>query len=219
MAWLKQDFDNAYLFRPGRYPEYKSQGFPDIAVGYTRFTLEKITDQYVSQYQNIIPAGSKVLIIGAGFGWSAEKLNDLGYTAVALDTSPYVQAEKDNTDEAEWDALLQGTGKAALVKSIVNPRKRSRDGVRNDDISRKPSRNSLKSDWVITEEMISILPDADLTKLLPYADDIAPNCLHLTSVGGSGPYNWKTKEEWRAFLDANGANNHKLLITGSWEVM
>jgi len=158
------------------------------------------------------------LIVGAGFGWSVEKLNDLGYTAVALDTSPYVQAEKDNTDEAEWDALLQGHN--AAVKAIVQPRKRSRDGVRNDDISKKPNRNALKSDWLITEEMISILPDADLIKLLQYADDIAPNVLHVTSTEGGNPgYNWKTGAEWRAFLDANGASNHKILLTGSWEVM
>lgn len=229
--WTKTDFDNAYLFRPGRYPENKSQGFPDIEVGYTRFTLEKITDQYVAQYQQIIPAGSTVLIVGAGFGWTAEKLNDLGYTAVSLDTSPYVQAEKDNTDEAEWDAILTAQGhsdKSALVKGIVNPRKRSRDGVRGDDISKKNQRNNLKAiigqdyDWLVTEEMISTLTDQEIITLIPYANDLATNFLHVTTVlqgSQDAGYNWKTGAEWRAFLDANGASNHQILTTGDWVVM
>ncbi len=55
-------------------------------------------------------AGKSVAVIGAGFGWTVEGLNERGISAVGTDTSAWILGELENTEEAEARAALDGAG-------------------------------------------------------------------------------------------------------------
>ena len=59
-----------------------------------------------------LTAADRLAIVGAGFGWLQEALEERlpGIVCVSVETSPWIQSVKDQTETAELGALIQAAG-------------------------------------------------------------------------------------------------------------
>lgn len=165
----------------------------------------------------------RVILVGAGFSWTAEAFEDFGFTnVVGIDTGTYVQANKDTSEEAEIDAAITaigldpttGPGKKFKDRSHKpGNRSRASRGVLNEDLKTGGSRNRVKQainngvDCVLTEELVNNYTDAEIvdisnTYLHHSALDGAMVVHYVTTTrpGNAVNLNWKTLEEWAALL-------------------
>jgi hypothetical protein len=130
-----------------------------------------------------IASTEKVLIVGAGFGWGLEAfITETNATTVGIDISTYVNAEKDNTEEAELRAAISAVGLdpdagrgLELMGHIFdgNPRKDPSVIVLDENMqtnqSRQAIRSALGNSWpsvCILENIISVnSTDAEITQV------------------------------------------------------
>lgn len=130
-----------------------------------------------------------ILVVGGGFGWMCE---EWGLTNVAItDTSAYIQSR---------------LGANAVLPILNNP------------LTTAPQRNAIRSTlggtwprWVITEDVVTGLLDAEISSLIGTANAIVDSkagggVIHLvtrTRPGDPPPavtYNWKTLDQWSTFI-------------------
>lgn len=171
----------------------------------------------------IQPADS-ILIFGCGFGWSAEVLESQGYQFVlGVDTSPYIQSEKDLDEESLIDSRIvaegldPSSGRGAAIKSTVyspGPKSRASRGVLNENGRNGGSRGRIKQalglsgndriTWAITEQIIETMTDAEVIEANDNLQLIADNVVHVIIPEHLGPpdaqWNWKTMQEWKDLL-------------------
>lgn len=183
-------------------------------------------------------------IMGAGYGWTVEALEALGYTrVVGADISSYIQDRQGSTEEADIDAAITAagfdpaSGPGLLHKNSIwtdpGNRGRSSRGVKNEDARTPGSRNRLKSsiglgpqddvDWLLSEYLIETATDAEILSQLATYDDLGTNLVHIISeADGSRSEtdgNWKGVAGWRTFLDDNGFSLHQLYVGPSGQVL
>lgn len=171
--------------------------------------------------------GPTILIVGAGFGWTAEALEDLGYThVVGTDVSTYIQTNHGGTEEAEMDAeitavgLDPATGAGLAIKNRLvtrgggsGNRGRSSRGVLNENGKTGGSRGRIKQSlglsgndrigWAVSESVAESLTDAEAIDGSNDMHNIADNVAHLVvkpKPGALMALNWKTLEEWDALI-------------------
>ena len=109
MIWGKAEFERYYRFRPerglgGRFTPRGQTPRPYIYLHYHDYFVGTMqsTEQALAYFNLLSMAvGDSVLIVGAGFNYTAEGLTTLGVDVAGLDTSDYILAEKDETEEAE----------------------------------------------------------------------------------------------------------------------
>ncbi len=110
-VWDKAAFDQFYSNGAERYGHPNTR--PQIKLHYHWYSILR------PQRSKFAPllfallgmnAGDDVILVGGGFNATAEGLADLGVRVIGLDTSDYIQAEKDNTEEAEIRAIIVGVG-------------------------------------------------------------------------------------------------------------
>ena len=168
-----------------------------------------------------IPAGATRLFVGTGFGWEAEIANELGFTAVGVETSSYVHSVKDADYTTEYRERIisegldpdSGAGAALLAEWDVNGRTQSiiLNEMMNTAQSRKAVRNALglsgntKVDWAISANVLPVLDDSEVVDMNTAMQLVADNVAHytpiLSTVGTQRPdFNWKTLMGWKALL-------------------
>lgn len=221
-TWDKAQFDQAYNVpnRGGARP-----GENLIMLGYTREAFLPAAQRKAQAYiQHCgLTAATRALIIGGGFGWSAEFLAAAGIPVVVTDTSPYIQSDKAASETTEYRAAITAAGidpdsprGAELLASWDDGQAKSRVTVLGEDCLSDPSRNAVRQafgnndpDWIITEDVVTSMSTADVTAARAAwgAFTGAQFCHVITPlrVGGGwqdtgGAYNWQSIEDWAALL-------------------
>lgn len=148
--------------------------------------------------------GQRIALIGAGFGWVAEQMLELGYGPMAdgsangkicnVDTSTWIQANK------------TGNATTTIIDADVN----ASTGRRV--IRQQFGSNTAEVHWAISEDVLPILTGvgsvpAGNNEVVPFCNSLralAPNVAHwVTTLIAPGAQdarlNWKTLEEWKAW--------------------
>jgi hypothetical protein len=238
-------WDQYYTLLPRRITKPATE--TDITMHYCRCGLYHTFVALADKVESALgwtPPGGTVLIYGCAYGWMIEALEAKGYTrVVGADPSGYIQGRHDQTEEADVDAAITAAGmdpatgrgalhKAGLYGDDPGPRGRSSRGVKDEEGITVGSRNRLKSavglgsqddfDWVLSENLIESLTDAEIAQVLPHYDAIGLNSVHIISVTDPSkpvdPGNWKTTAQWRAFLDGLGFTAHQFIVKQTGEV-
>lgn len=225
----KADFDADYDVGAERngHPNTRSE----VRLHYCRAVLYPVVQQRakgIVQAMGWTAPGPVLVVVGAGFSWLAEVLEtEYGFTrVVGIDTSPYIQSDKNNDEAPDYDAAITAvglnpsTGEGASVKTGLvaraggaGPRCRASRGVLNQDGNTQQSRNAIRSalglsgnnqpDWLLSELVLDALTDADFLNLSTRLRAWVPNVAHYTTTNdGShvvdGTWNAHTLEEWKA---------------------
>jgi hypothetical protein len=173
------------------------------------------------------PPGLSIGIFGAGFSWTAEALETLGYlTALGLDVSNYIQSEKDNTEDADIDSAITAvgldpaTGEGLDIKNRVvargggvGNRTRATRGVLDESGGNPGSRGRIKQalglsgndqiEWTLSESVIESLTDGEVLAGSNDLNIIGINVVHFVHTLRSNQdagYNWKTLEDWKTLI-------------------
>jgi hypothetical protein len=232
----KADFDNAYRFN--------APSNAAVKLGYHRSVAfegrhRPIADNLVRIFG--WPTNTNILIVGAGFAWTAEIMEDYyGYTSlITADTSSWIQSAQDTDEESEVDAAITSAGLdpssgdgLAVKNSMYSPgnRRRATRAVENESLANNGSRNRIRGilgDIAvgITEDVLPTLSDAELLNISDWIDSINANVSRIHVVtqrkdlklanGMQDPaYNWHTLEEYKALLP-----NDTFVSYGDWEVL
>lgn len=183
---------------------------------------------------------SHLAIIGGGFGWLSEYLTAQGITVVNIETSPYVTADKDNSEEADLRAQLTAQGfDPDNLPDLMDPNDpnavhpdpwslwlrptRSVSTILEEDLANNGSRNRVKNalsnnmDGIFTEYVLDSMEfDSEVLDVCDKAEQLRPNpsvpVIHLVGddTFGHPQMLHKPLTEWRTLLDANGFSQHFL---------
>jgi hypothetical protein len=157
---------------------------------------------------------SNVAIVGGAFGWAGDYLNALGVNVVTVDTSPYVQATKLTTEEAELRAVIAERGLDPNTATMLGPQgerlnilaylmgnqasvgRRTTQTVLNESMNTQNSRRNVQRalpatmDAIVTEDTLSSFTDAELPGFLANVNALRPNpactVVHLITVVPEG---------------------------------
>ncbi len=111
LTWDKTLFDEMYSATLWTHGVRGSPRVPSVA-GYYKFGKLQHTTRVVAGLlsQPGWASVTDLIILGGGFGWIAEALIAEGVNVVVVDTSPYVQANIDVSEETEIRAALTDRG-------------------------------------------------------------------------------------------------------------
>ena len=201
----------------------------EVKLGYHRRVMLPVCRNRaigIAQALGWIPPGPSIVIVGAGFGWTAEVLEEMGFTrVVGIDLSTYIQGRKDGTEEADIDGritgvgLNPGAGEGAALKARFfdgGARTRASRGVRNEDGATGGSRNRIRQalglsgsqsvDWGLSESVLESLTDAEALQGSSIAHQYCTSVAHYVVTlreGNHSGYNWKTLEDWKTLIPAD----------------
>ena len=222
---LKATFDTAYSI--GAEGDVGHSGSrPEVKLHYHRKVMGPVCQTRavgIAQALGWVAPGPSLIIVGAGFGWTAEALEQMGFTRVlSLDISQYVQGNKDGTEEADIDAeisaigLNPGVGEGQTLKQRFfdgGVRSRASRGVLNEDgvsgVSRGRIRQALgltgnqRAEWGLSESVLESLADAEAQQASTTAHQFVTNVAHyvVTTREGNQPgYNWKSLADWKLLI-------------------
>ncbi|MFQ6016766.1 MAG: hypothetical protein ACE5KF_01095 [Kiloniellaceae bacterium] len=164
-----------------------------------------------------LTAADAVALVGAGFGWLAECLEQEvpGITVVSLDTSAWVHAVKASPETSEIDAAVRDAGivpamsrYADVMAALDDGGPRARVAIENEDVSTDAARARLRRlhgafTWAVTEQVLPWLTDAEAIALDAAMHKLASKVAHqLTPLmdGHEPGRNWKTLADWKALL-------------------
>ena len=174
-----------------------------------------------------VAPGPTIAIIGAGFGWTIEGLDVLGFTrVVGTDTSAYIQAVKATSEDADVDAAITAvglnptTGEGLTIKTRLigkgggaGNRTRTAKSLLNESGKTGSSRNNIKSalglgttdsvDWVVTESVLESLNDTEAGKSAAESNSLGTDVAHLVytlQAGQLAGFNWKTLADWKTLI-------------------
>lgn len=237
----KADWDADYEF--GAEPEGRPAGRAEIRLHYNRATFLPYATYRAKKLVELFawPLSTNILIVGGGYGWTAEVLENVhGYTnIVTTDTSPHVQGNQDASEESEIDAAIAAAGldpaigegltKKNQLHTPGNRRRHSRsveDELLNNNGSRNRIKNILGSmDVAISEDVVATLDDAEVVQAAGWIDDVDTGLqvIHLTSEldqakldsGRQDPiFNWKTLADWKLLVPGD-----TWVSLNTWEVL
>lgn len=189
------------------------------AVGYSRTFLQtnpgliKDIDLLIAVLVSKgLTQGQRIVLVGAGFGWTAERLIELGYGPIADGTA---NGKVLAVDTSTWIQANKGNGNATLP--ILNADVNAATGRRT--IRQQFGSNTATVDWVVSDDVLSLLTGVGsvpggVNEIVPFCQNmrsLATNVAHSTSVGirrfddpntwaGDPRLNWKTLEEWKAWV-------------------
>jgi len=164
----------------------------------------------------------RIVVVGAGFGWGIEKLEDLtNCTAIGVDISDYINDTKGISEAAEVDAAIISAGYLTTeghgleVRNAVLAQPRTKTTILKEDMFTNKSRNSVKQalgnqnpTWIITEDMISDFSDAEILEWKTEVDKLGVPICHI--VRENFGLNQKTLEEW------NVLTGHTVISVGDY---
>ena len=152
-TWDRDRFDRAYQ----QFDETRQTHVPSYRRA--RLGQSEVWDDMVAAYRMVTPPGGRILIVGCGFGWTVERLVDLGYDAHGADTSPWINSAK-----------------------LSEARRDIRDRIRPIDIM-SPAATSLGTfDLVATELVVDSIPEDDLPAFLDACEALSSGSVaHLVA--------------------------------------
>lgn len=190
---LQSTWDNAYRIKADeRIGDGKGSLTNPLRTHYHNFIVKNAigrTMQKLVTKLNIV-TGSRIVVIGAGFGWSVEWLNANGYVAIAVDPNQYLIDKAPTSEEPEITTLIAAKGrdknelridpsdgqeKPLLDILVRQDGKRTNEILINENMKTDGSRRAVwnqltnNMDYVITENMLSTLNDAEV---IDVADNI-----------------------------------------------
>lgn len=212
-GYTKQDFDSLYRFRVRIWDEsIQAYRRSPIRLNYHRYVMQEIVRAH---WDKVVPmlgitSSDIVVVVGAAFGWGVERLQELtGCTAIGIDNSDYINANKLISENAEVEAAIIAagyninSGHGLEVYNAVTQQPRSSATILQEDLSNQSSRNAVKAalsnqtpTWIITEDMFSDFNDTDALAWQKQAKKLSPNICHILRELKNP--NSKTGEEWQA---------------------
>jgi hypothetical protein len=202
-SWNKQYFPYPYL-AANKYQVF-GEGLPDVHNLIT--ALEAVG----------LVAGQRVVVVGAGFGWSLRAWLDRGYGPIANNTSA---------------SRLLGVDTSAWIQDPTRKAANAEPGTRIDasDVNASTGRrairdafnlqgNTSKVDWIVTEDLLPLLTGSGNSPVGAGNNEIQPFCDNCRSLAtrvahwitpGYGPggigstsqiveMNWKSMDAWKAW--------------------
>ncbi len=201
ITWDKQTYDSMYRLPLWRWGV---RGSPRVPYGhYTWFGHQGANELHAKTFIDLpgFAQVSDVVMIGGGFGWTAEKLVDHGINVINVEISPYVLAEKDQSEEQQlrddlvkfgfdpdnlpvcigpdyntpvdpWSFWLRPDGKRTSITTV------------EEDMSTQASRQAVRSaisnniDAIVTEFTIdsyAVDDDAGALQLIERCEQLRPN--------------------------------------------
>lgn len=161
-------------------------------VHYARAAKERIlgNDHWLLREALNIQPGQSIALIGSGFGWVGEDWAAAGYGPIAnTDTSTWIQAN------LPGNAIVPVLAEGALSGA-------SRNHIR----TAAGLGPSAKFHWVISEDVLPVLTDAECLNLGAAMRILGTNVAHWVTVAGPNTrasLNWKTKEAWKILMGAD----------------
>ena len=217
VAWDKALFDLAYesSAEPDGHPNTR----PGIKLHYNRYVLypEMLRRaQFFIQHFGLT-AADRVLVVGAGFGWTVEALVDLGIEAIGADVSAYIQNAKGTSEDAEVAeaitavGLNPASGEGLLHFNRLRSTQRTNAIILNEDSSNNASRNRVKRAFssdptlIITEDLVTSLSDTECLQLqnLIVAYATQRICHFVTEFANPDApffFNSKSLAEWKVLF-------------------
>lgn len=169
--------------------------------------------------------GATIAIIGTGFGWEVEIATRLGYNAVGVETSPYVEIMKSTSYEADYRAQIaaqkidgenmdpdSGAGAALLAEWLKDGRTTAT--ILNEDIGTRDGLSAVKAalgvpngqkiDRAISANVLPVLDDAEAVAMNTAMLNLADHAAHYTPIGlmsdGSGKSNQRPDFNWKSLM-------------------
>jgi len=221
----KADFDAAYSIGAEGLDGHPSNR-TEVRLHYHRSVLggsaQRIADHFVT-YLTPANFNRRFVIVGGGFGWTADELIIRGFTnVIVVDTSAYIQVEKDSNDEAEIRAEIMlvgldpdmGRGAVLLARHKTTGPRRGTILILNEDISTTAGRNAVKAavsgnpQIIVTETVMESLTDAEAVQLDADMNAFSgqQKTAHLVYTLDDDPatqdsgYNWKVLADWKLLI-------------------
>ena len=217
VQWTKELYDLAYRLdaEPDGHPNTRE----GITLHYNRYVLYPEMVRRAQAFISILglTTADRILLVGCGFGWTAEALTGMGYTVIGTDISPFIQGNKSLSEDEDISAAISAVGLDPTQGNGLTHFHRLRgDGVRtranvlNEDSSSNSSRNRVRNALgsnptiAITEDIVTSLTDSECaalqTNILRYAAGLRV-CHFVTELANPNPpfnFNSKTLAEWKA---------------------
>ncbi len=189
-------------------------------LGYDKAYFKPLATGQVKTYVDLlkIKDGQSIVILGGAYGWTVEAFNEdyPNIKVVNIDNSTHIHSTKEVTTTI-LNEDMDSAGSIDIVKAELG---------------------KSTIDWVITEDVLPCMSDADIITLLNRLDTFALNVCHKITARASDPIhvalsdddypaygievsaggfatshdaglNWKTLPEWVQLLNSF---NHKILI-------
>lgn len=228
---LKSDWDAAYSFGAEGDVGRTDNTRAEVRLHYHRATKGgEVSLAHATALMaalGLIPPGPTVLIAGAGFGWTAEAMETLGFsTVVGIDISTYIQDNKGGTEDAEIDVEITAvgldptSGEGLDIKNRIvargggaGNRSRNSRGVLNENGNSNASRGRIKRaldlqgneriGWIIIEAVLESLDDTEALDASSTANSYGDNIVHFVYTLRARQdvgFNWKTLEDWKTLI-------------------
>lgn len=216
MFTTKEDFDSAYRMAAERngHPSTR-QG---VYLNYHRHVMYPMSERRAKVLVDRlgIQPGETVLVVGCGFGWTVEAMNDY-CVAIGTETSPYILENMHVSEEVDIAAAIRNVGLdpyegegAALKAELLGDGIRTRAVILNEDSLTEQSRNSVEAsvgeiDYVITEDVLPGFSDQDAVtfagSLALYQAPVYHIITPLLVKAEQDPvFNWKTINQWKELV-------------------
>ena len=214
-TWTKELYDLAYEF-PAE-PDGHTNTRPGIWLHYNRYVLYpemlRRAQFFIAHFG--LTSADKVLVVGAGFGWTVEALVDLGIEAIGADVSAYIQNNKGTSEDSEVAEAITAvglsptSGEGLVHFNRLRSTQRTKANILNENSSNNASRNRVKRAFsgditlIITEDLVTSLSDAECAQLQGFIENYAPPrvCHFVTEFANPDApffFNSKSLAEWKA---------------------
>lgn len=227
MAWTKADYDAAYSFRVERYFGGHPNTRSEVRLNYHEWSMKPILEERWRRttlvLANAITSADRVLVIGAGFGWGVAAIERRsGATVVGIDTSPYIQAEKNTDDSVEVAAAIVAVGLNPLtgrglemMNNVRTAGPRAKVQILDEDMASPESRQRIGTalgggpTWIIPEDIVDdAMSDAEITTLASHLDQSSAKKVWLYT-----PTAARTSEQ------LNVLTGHKVIEFGTYRLV
>jgi len=232
----KADFDALYdIGAEGAWGHPNTR--PEVRLHYNRSVMLPILRDQGKNMARVLgwTAGTRLVVIGCGFGWSLEAYEEGGLNVIGTDMSAYIQANKTLNEDDDLRTAIRAVGlveNAADGLTLFNalrgdggPRAKKAAAILNEDGGSGGSRSRIRSAIggapysfeVHTEAVLESLTNAECTKLSGFLHQLSTgrisHLVYSTDLPDDGTWNRKTVAEWKALLP-----NDVFVRVGTWEV-
>jgi len=189
------------------YKQYRADGYGPV--GFERSVKDRILGNDIDNLiaalvtKGLVP-GQRIGLIGAGFGWEAERMVELGYGPMADGT---INGKLCNVDTSTW---IQANKNLHATTTVIDADVNAATGRRT--IRQQFGSNNAEVHWAISLDILPILigpgpsPSGN-NEIVPFCQSLralaSVGVAHWVSVGtasGDPRLNWKTLEEWKAWV-------------------
>jgi uncharacterized UPF0146 family protein len=195
-GYTKEDYDNLYSIRVV-LPDGRRT---PIRLHYHRYTMQNIVK---GRWDYLVPLldinhNDSVIVVGAGFGWGVERLQELtGCDVVGTDISDYVQKYYNVNEKSEVeDAIIAagylpevGIGKEVLDTCSLPYSSRCSVNILDEDIMTQASRDKVllslntAPTLVVTEDIISDFTEEEIINFSTQLNALNCRIVHVVRTG------------------------------------